>query len=120
MNEIIISGIVTVTASAISSIITWTLAKKKYNAEVDNNLITNMKESLDFYKQLSDDNRARLDEVLKRNDELEKRDERLELEVIELRRQVMNMMSSLCFDLSCKLRQKGELFNESKTTKKSK
>ena len=30
-----------------------------------------MKESLDFYKQLSDDNRSRLEEVLKRNDELE-------------------------------------------------
>lgn len=30
-----------------------------------------MKESLDFYRQLSDDNRSRLEEVLKRNDELE-------------------------------------------------
>lgn len=30
-----------------------------------------MKESLDFYRQLSDDNKSRLEEVLKRNDELE-------------------------------------------------
>ena len=30
-----------------------------------------MQESLDFYMKLSDDNKERLEEVLKRNDELE-------------------------------------------------
>ena len=59
-----------------------------------------MKESLDFYKQLSDDNRSRLEEVLKRNDELEN-------DVKNLRNQMFNLMSQICFDLSCKLRQNG-------------
>ena len=45
--------------------------KKKYNTEVDSNLINNMQESLDFYMKLSDDNKERLEEVLKRNEQLE-------------------------------------------------
>ena len=44
------------------------MAKKKYYSEVDSTVIDNMKESLDFYKQLSDDNRDRLKEVLNKND----------------------------------------------------
>ena len=43
-----------------------------------------MNESLEFYKKLSDDNRSRLEEVLKRNDGLERRDEKLEEEVRQL------------------------------------
>lgn len=87
-------GIVTTFASGFTA---WFFARKKYNSEVDNNLINNMKESLDFYKKLSDDNRERLDEVLKRNDNLEEG-------VKELRQQVMSLMTSICTDLSCQIR----------------
>jgi hypothetical protein len=38
MIEILINGIVGV----ISAVVAWFLARKKYNAEVDNNLIENM------------------------------------------------------------------------------
>lgn len=75
----------------------WFFARKKYNSEVDNNLIKNMNESLEFYKQLSDDNRKRLDDALKRSDSLEE-------EVKELRKQVLNLMTIMCTDLSCQLR----------------
>lgn len=44
-------------------------ARKKYNSEVDNNLIENMQKSLEFYKKLSDDNKKMLDEVLNRNED---------------------------------------------------
>ena len=50
-----------------------------------------------FYKKLSDDNKSRLDEVLKRNENLEE-------EVKELRQQVMVLMTSICTDLSCQIR----------------
>ena len=56
-----------------------------------------MQDSLEFYKKLSDDNKSRLDEVLKRNDNLEE-------EVKELRQQVMGLMTSICTDLSCQIR----------------
>ena len=98
--SILITGGVGLLTSIISSWTTWFFTRKKYNSEVDQNLIQNMKESLDFYKQLSDDNRSRLEEVLKRNDELEN-------DVKNLRNQMFNLMSQICFDLSCKLRQNG-------------
>lgn len=77
--------------------ISWFFARRKYNSEVDNNLIGNMKESLEFYQQLSDDNKKRLDEAIKRSEYLEK-------EVEELRSQVLNLTSIMCTDLSCQLR----------------
>ena len=112
MTEILIAviGVVSTTAG---SWLSWFLARKKYNSEVDNQLIKNMNESLEFYKKLSDDNRSRLQEVLKRNDELERRDERLEEEVRQLRTQMLNFMSSLCTDLTCQLRKRDfNLFKE--------
>lgn len=67
MEEILITGGVGVATSAISAIVTWILARKKYNSEVDGNLIENMKKSLEFYKELSDDNKTRLDKALEDN-----------------------------------------------------
>ena len=100
MNTEIIIALIGIFSTVLSSWATWFFTRKKYNSEVDQNLIQNMKESLDFYKQLSDDNRSRLEEVLKRNDELEN-------DVKNLRNQMFNLMSQICFDLSCKLRQNG-------------
>lgn len=94
---ILITALIGIVTTFTSGFTAWFFARKKYNSEVDNNLINNMKESLDFYKKLSDDNRERLDEVLKRNDSLEE-------EVKELRQQVMSLMTSICTDLSCQIR----------------
>lgn len=100
---IIITGAIGLLTTLISGWTSWFFARKKYNSEVDGNLIANMKESLEFYKQLSDDNKKRLDEALKRSDYLEE-------EVKELRKQVLNLMTIMCTDLSCQLR-KGDYKN---------
>lgn len=94
---IIMTGGVGVISTIISGWTSWFFARKKYNSEVDNNLIENMQESLTFYQKLSDDNKNRLDEVLKRNAELEE-------EVRELRKQVTAMISMICSDTTCKHR----------------
>lgn len=94
---IIITGAIGLLTTIISGWTSWFFARKKYNSEVDGNLIANMKESLEFYKQLSDDNKKRLDEALKRSDYLEE-------EVKELRKHVLNLMTVMCTDLSCQLR----------------
>ena len=107
MSTEIIIALIGVFSTIVSSWTTWFLTRKKYNSEVDQNLIQNMKESLDFYKQLSDDNRARLEEVLARNEELEKRNDRLEEEVKKLRDQMFTLMNQICLDLTCKIRQNG-------------
>lgn len=97
MNEIIITGGVGMLTTIVSGITSWFLARRKYNSEVDNTLISNMKSSLDFYKELSDDNKRRLDEALNRSDKLEE-------EITELRTQVFKFMSIVCTDLTCQLR----------------
>ena len=103
---ILITGGIGLITIIVSSWASWFFARKKYNSEVDSNLINNMKESLDFYERLSADNRERLEEVLKRNTELEQ-------EVRELRKQLFNLMSSICTDLTCQLRKRNlNLFNE--------
>ena len=97
--ETLITGGIGLLTTVVSAWASWVFARKKYNSEVDNNLIQNMQESLDFYKKLSDDNRTRLEEVLKRNEDLEE-------EVRELRAQLFSLMSSICTDLSCQIRRK--------------
>ena len=104
--DVLLTGIIGLVATIVSGFTSWFFARKKYNSEVDNNLIKNMQESLDFYKKLSDDNRERLEEVLKRNDKLEERNDVLEKEINELRKQMFNLMSSICIDMTCQFRKR--------------
>ena len=112
--DVLITGAVGIVSSIISAWTSWFFARKKYNSEVDNNLIENMQNSLNFYKQLSDDNKRRLDDVLNRNENLEK-------EVKELKKQMFNLMSSICVDLTCQVRKRDfNLFNEHGTIDRQK
>lgn len=107
---ILITGGAGIITTVISGWTSWFFARRKYNSEVDNNLIENMQQSLEFYKKLSDDNKNRLDEVLKRNAELEQ-------EIRDLRKQMFSLMNSICTDLTCQLRKKNlNLFNEQNGT----
>lgn len=107
---ILITGGVGIITTVISGWTSWFFARRKYNSEVDNNLIENMQQSLEFYKKLSDDNKDRLDEVLKRNAELEQ-------EIKDLRKQMFSLMNSICTDLTCQLRKRNlNLFNEQNET----
>lgn len=107
---ILITGGVGIITTVISGWTSWFFARRKYNSEVDNNLIGNMQQSLEFYKKLSDDNKNRLDEVLKRNAELKQ-------EIGDLRKQMFSLMNSICTDLTCQLRKRSlNLFNEQNGT----
>lgn len=107
---ILITGGVGIITTVTSGWASWFFARRKYNSEVDNNLIENMQQSLEFYKKLSDDNKNRLDEVLKRNAELEQ-------EIRDLRKQMFSLMNSICTDLTCQLRKRNlNLFNEQNGT----
>ena len=75
-------------ATLVSGFTSWFFTKKKYNTEVDANLIQNMQESLEFYKTLADDNKERLEAVLQENADLRR-------EVAELREQVTKLTSAL-------------------------
>ena len=104
--DVIITGIIGLITTVLSGWTSWFYTRKKYNSEVDNNLILNMKNSLDFYEKLSNDNKVRLEEVLQRNNELEQ-------ELKELKKQMFNLMASICTDLTCQVRKRDmKLFNK--------
>ena len=94
----ILGGVIATIASSFAS---WFFTKRKYNTEVDANLINNMQESLEFYKSLADDTKARLDGVLAENAELRR-------EVAELRSQVDKLTSALAGYGLQKLMEDGE------------
>lgn len=99
MGSELLIAIIGIISTIVGSWASYFFTRRKYNSEVDNNVIENMKQSLEFYTKLSDDNKARLDEALKRN-------ELLEQEIRELRSQVTDLAMSICYDLSCSARMK--------------
>ena len=119
-NEVLITGILGIITSIISGWVSYFFTRKKYNSEVDLNLIEKMQGSLDFYTQLSEDNKRILDETLTKLEESEKRNEALENEIRELRNQMFTLMTQICTDLSCNARkayiEKGKKVVKSKKT----
>lgn len=103
-NEVIITGIIGIITSIISGWVSYFFTRKKYNSEVDLNLIEKMQGSLDFYTKLSEDNKRVLDETLTKLDESEKRNNALENEIREVRNQMFSLMTQICTDLSCSVR----------------
>ena len=99
MNSEILIALIGVVTTIVGSWTSYFFTRKKYYSEVDSTVIENMKQSLEFYTKLSDDNKARLEEALKRN-------EQLEGEIRELRKQVNELMMSICYDLTCSARQR--------------
>lgn len=109
--QVIVTGVVGLITTITSGLVSWLFAKKKYDTEVDGNVIENMQKSLDFYIKLSDDSKERLEEALKRSDALEE-------EITKLRDQVSELMLNICYDMSCKLRNKNsKRIKEQKKTK---
>ena len=112
MNNIVLTGIIGVVTSICSGFTAWFFARKKYNSEVDNNLIKNMEASLKFYTKLSDDNAQRLEEIIEDNTILREQFEAvlsenntLRLEIIKLRSQIGTLTEEL------------KIFNHEVTTK---
>lgn len=95
---IIVTAVVGIITTFASGWTAWFFTRKKYDAEVDNSLLENLQKSLDFYRNLSDDNRQRLETILERNSKLEE-------EVLDLRNQVNDLTMSICLNLTCKVRQ---------------
>ena len=96
---IIITGAVGIVTTVASSLITWLLSRKKYNAEVNHDEIINMKESLEFYKDLSESNQRTLTEILDRSEELANTNIKLLIEVQNLKVQVGTLLQIINTEL---------------------
>jgi regulator of replication initiation timing len=86
MFEALITGVVGVIVAWLTHMIT----KKKYTSEVENSNIKNMHDSLDFYKELSDDQQSRITTFMDQNEGLAHKVELLEQQVRELKQVVEN------------------------------
>lgn len=87
-SEVIITAIVGLITTVGSGWTSWFFARKKYNAEVNNTVIENLQKSLDFYQDLADDNKERLEEILNKNKALEN-------EILELKKQIAILTEQL-------------------------
>lgn len=65
-----------------------------------------MQEGLEYYKQLSDDNKARIKAVLDENKQLFDDNKQLRKDLEELKSQMNKLATSICYDLSCQLRKR--------------
>lgn len=97
-SELLIALIGTIT-TIISGVTSWFFTRKKYNSEVDNTVINNLKDAVNTYKLICDDNKRTIEEYIKSKDQLEE-------EIRDLRKQVNELMMSICYDLTCSARQK--------------
>lgn len=103
---VIITGIIGIITTITGSWCSWFFTRKKYNTEVDATFIDNMVKSLNFYKELSESNKAELTEILKDREEQRH-------EIDSLKNQMMSLMNSICTDLTCQLRKRNmNLFSE--------
>lgn len=96
---ILITGAVGLITTIVSSFTTWLLSRKKYNAEVSHDEIRNMKESLDFYKNLSESNQRILSEILEKSEELANSNIKLLIEVQNLKIQISTLLQIINTEL---------------------
>lgn len=81
---IIVSGAITI----VSNGITWFLTRRKYNAEVDGSKIENLAKIIDVQNEQIKNLQERLNSSLERNKQLEQ-------ELIDVRKQVTDLMMKL-------------------------
>lgn len=128
--NILITTGASIVSSAIASTTAWFLARKKYNKEVEALHIKNKQSNLDFYEDLSDDNRKRLHDLIDENRELREeniriREENAQIrvenaairaenaqllkEVKEVKAIVNRMLNNVCVNMTCQMRKNGYL-----------
>lgn len=120
--EVIITGGIGLLTSIVSALTSWLLARRKYNSEVDHNVIDNMRESLEFYEKLSNDNKNRLTEAIEENkglradiNNLLEENNTLKKDISSLKDQMLKLTTTICIDLSCQLRNRDFTLIEDKS-----
>lgn len=116
---VLITGGIGVVTTIVSGWTSWFFARKKYNSEVDSQVIANMKESLDFYKNLSDDNKERLTQVLEQNREILEQNAQLLEQNAKLEKEVSTLKEQI-ETLTARLQKTEDEVKEVEKTKKTK
>ena len=90
----VITGGIGLLTTISSGVISWILARKKYNTEVDHNYLENLEKGLETYDSIISHNKSEIECLMKDNEDLRR-------EVSELRKQVLNLTMNICMDLTC-------------------
>lgn len=104
MDTEILTALVGTGSAAISSCVTWLLSRRKENAEIDHTVIEGMQKSLQFYEQLSDDTKKRLEESVQERLALKQQLDAQGVEIANLKSELLRLSISICYDMSCELR----------------
>lgn len=90
--------IITGAVGIVTNFVTWFLARRKYNTEVDSNEIENLKRSLEFYENIVKDNNKKLAFYIDLA-------ENNRVEVYRLKGVIHRLLNNSCLDNSCIKRQ---------------
>lgn len=90
--------IITGAVGIVTNFVTWFLARRKYNTEVDSNEIENLKKSLEFYENIVKDNNKKLTFYIDLA-------ENNRVEVYRLKGVIHRLLNNSCLDNSCIKRQ---------------
>lgn len=97
--DVLVTALIGVITTTTSGWVSWFFTRRKYNTDVDHSVIENMEKSLEFYSKLAEDNKERLEEVLKRNANLES-------DINKVKTQLAELVFLTCKNMSCQLRER--------------
>lgn len=88
MGPEIVMALVGVVCSAISSVVTFLLTRRKYNSEVDSQVVENVKNAFEAYKQVMEETIAsqekKIEKLQSENDYLKKQFEMMQNQLVNL------------------------------------
>ena len=88
MGPEIVMALVGVICSAISSVVTFLLTRRKYNSEVDSQVVENVKNAFEAYKQVMEETIAsqekKIEKLQSENDYLKKQFEMMQNQLVKL------------------------------------
>ena len=87
-DETILTTVVSLVSSCFTGLVTFLFTRKKYNSEVKSNDIQNMQSTLQFYIDIVEDNKKRVDEYQKELESCRK-------EILELRTENAKLRTQL-------------------------
>lgn len=92
--DALITGGIGLLTTISTGIVSWILARKKYQTEVEHNYLENLEKALETYDSIISHNKNEIEALIKENLELRE-------ELSELRKQVLALTMNICMDLTC-------------------
>lgn len=104
MTTTIITAVIGLFCTLTSSVVTFLLTKKKYDEEVDAAHLKDLGDAFERYKALMNEMYKAQNEKIKA---LQEENMDLKQQVNHLQKQMVELLSAVCLDVTCKLRKAG-------------